>query len=162
MRVSCVLALSVVIALCAAGIAAAAPAPGDRAPDFSLKDLDGKTVKPGDFAGKGVLISFNTTWCPHCRMAIPGLNAIAAARKDQGFVLLSIYIQESAKKVSAFAAKHGIAYRVLLDESGATAKAYGVRGIPSKTLIGKDGTIVCRDCRDVEKELEKLLGGTGK
>lgn len=152
-------------ALIAGGLSAgatAAPAPGDRAPDFSLRDLDGRTVKLGDYAGKVVLLSFSTTWCPHCRTAVPGLNKIAAAHKDKEFVLLGIYIQESQKKVSAFVAKHGIAYRVLLDGEGTVAAAYGVRGIPSKTLVGKDGKVVCRDCRDAEKELEKLLGGAEK
>ena len=135
---------------------------GDKAPDFFLKDLKGATVKLSDLKGKAVLLSFSATWCPHCRAAVPKLKEIAAQYKDKDFVLLNIFVQESGKKVSSFAAKYDIAYRILLDEDGAVAKAYGVRGIPSKTLVGKDGVIVCRDCRDVEPELAKLLGDAGK
>jgi len=139
-----------------------APETGDKAPGFSLKDLKGSEVKLRDLKGKVVLLSFSATWCPHCRTAVPKLKEITARYKDKDFVLLSIFIEESGKKVSSFAAKYDIAYRILLDEDGAVAKAYGVRGIPSKTLVGKDGVIVCRDCRDVEPELAKLLGGAGK
>jgi peroxiredoxin len=153
--------LSLLGALRSVGVFAA-PGIGDKAPGFSLKDLKGATVRLSDLKGKVVLISFSTTWCPHCRTAIPGLNQLAARYKEKEFALLGVYIQESAKKVSSFVEKHGVTYRVLLDDDGGVAKAYGVRGIPSKTLVGRDGTVICRDCRDVEKELEKLLGGTGQ
>lgn len=135
---------------------------GTTAPDFSLKDLNGREVRLGDYRGKVVLLSFGATWCPHCRTAVPDLKAIAARYKDKEFVLLSIFIQESGKRVSSFAARYDIAYRILLDENGAVAKAYGVTGIPCKTIIGRDGGIVCHACEDVGPTLAKLLGGEAK
>lgn len=165
MRIRLILAVCALFAVTGAATCLhgfSAPETGGKAPDFSLKDLKGAAVKLSDLRGKVVLLSFSATWCPHCRTAVPKLKEIAARYKDKEFVLLSIFIQESGKKVSSFAAKYDIAYSILLDEDGAIAKAYGVRGIPSKTIVGKDGMIVCRDCREAEPELEKLLGAAGK
>jgi len=132
---------------------------GQKAPDFTLRNLKGETVKLGDMKGKVVLLCFSATWCPHCRTAIPGLKDIYTRYKDKEFMLLAIFIQESTKKVSAYAKKNGITYPVLLDEDGKVANAYGVRGIPSRMIIGKEGEMLCRDCRTVEPMLEKLLHG---
>lgn len=152
------------VALCAMLVSASchqvggAPAPGSPAPDFTLKDLTGTAVKLSDLKGKVVLINFSTTWCPHCRHAVPTLNKVASAYKGKEFALYSIHIQESQKKVSSFAEKYGVSYPILIDGDGSVAQAYGVRGIPSRTIVGKDGKIVCRDCTDFEAELAKLLG----
>ncbi len=82
--------------------------------------------------------------------------------KDKGLDVIMVDVQESNKKVASFAAKYGISFRLLLDEEGKVARQYGVRGIPDKLLIGKDGLIVCRRCPSVEKEIERLLGGPGE
>ena len=70
------------------------------APDFSLKDLQGKTHVLSDYAGKTVLLTFTTTWCPYCIKDIPKLKKIYSEYKDRDFVLLAIYIQESDRKVA--------------------------------------------------------------
>lgn len=128
-----------------------------QAPEFSLQDLSGKAFDLSRHRGKTVLLDFTTTWCPYCLKDIPGLKKIHERFKNRDFVLVSIYIQESRKKVSSFAQKHGLPYTILIDPDGKTAMSYGVRGVPTKVVVGKDGTIVCWMCSDVEGVLERTL-----
>ncbi|MBW2544350.1 MAG: TlpA family protein disulfide reductase [Deltaproteobacteria bacterium] len=132
----------------------------ELAPDFVLKDLDGKEIRLADYRGKVVLLAFSTTWCPHCRKMPPYLNELRSKYGDSGLVIFNIDIQEPLKKVRSYAAKHDIKYRVLLDEKATVAKAYNVRGVPSLILVDKDGTIVCRQCRLLDVLLETLLPAT--
>ncbi|MCK4534489.1 MAG: TlpA family protein disulfide reductase [Syntrophobacterales bacterium] len=129
----------------------------ELAPDFVLKDLDGEKVRLADYREKVVLLVFSTTWCTHCRKMPPYLNELRREYSDRGFVIFNIDIQEPGKKVRSYAAKHDIKYKVLLDEKATAAKAYSVRGVPSLILVDKSGTIVCRQCRSLDKLLETLL-----
>lgn len=129
----------------------------ELAPDFVLKDLDGKEIRLADYRGKVVLLAFSTTWCSHCKKMPPYLNELRREYGDSGLVVFNIDIQEPLKKVRSFAARYDIKYGVLLDEKATAAKAYNVKGVPSLILVDKDGTIVCRQCRSLDTLLKDLL-----
>lgn len=138
--------------------AGATNAQKDRAPDFELKDLQGRKFKLSDQKGKQpVLLIFTTTWCPSCREKIPSLKDIYAGYSKKGLVMVNIDIQESQDKVSRFAYKYKLPYRVLLDETGEVAKSYGVLGVPTMVLVDRKGMTVCRPCSYVEPLLDKML-----
>ena len=101
--------------------------------------------------------SFSTTWCAFCKSEIPHFKAIHAAYAKRGLEVVNVDIQESKEKVSKFTAQHGLPYRVVLDEEAAVSGIYDIRGVPSMVLIDKNGNIVCRQCRQVEPLIEKLL-----
>jgi peroxiredoxin len=131
---------------------------GERAPDFVLKDLKGQAFRLSDYRGKKpVLIIFSTTWCPSCREEIPHFKKIHETYSGPGLEVVNVDIQESRAKVSSFADKYSLPYRVLLDEDGTVSDVYDIRGVPSLVLIGKDGMIVCRQCRGVETILDTLM-----
>ncbi len=128
------------------------------APDFTLKDLSGTAHLLSEYRGKTVLLNFTTTWCPYCKKDIPNLKKMYDTYKDQGFELIAIYIQESDKKVASFAEHYELPYTVLLDPDGSVAQTYGVRGVPTKVLIDKNGTILCWACRTLDVMLQKEFG----
>jgi hypothetical protein len=66
------------------------------------------------------------------------------------------------EKVSSFAAKYNLPYKILLDKDGKVAYTYGVRGVSTKILIGENETILCRPCRSVDILVEMLLGNKSK
>lgn len=129
----------------------------EKAPDFVLKDLQGRKFRLSENRGKPVLLIFGTTWCPYCRDEIPRLKDIYANYGKRGLVMLNIDIQESKKKVSRFADSYKLPYRVLLDEKADVAESYGVQGVPTMFLIDKKGMILCRQCRSVEPLIENML-----
>jgi len=70
------------------------------APDFSLKDLQGKTFKLRGQLGKPVVIFFGATWCPSCRAEIPAYKAIYEKYAGRGLEVIYIDINEPAEKVA--------------------------------------------------------------
>jgi peroxiredoxin len=130
----------------------------EKAPDFVLKDLNGRKFRLSDYRGKQpVLIIFGATWCTFCRQEIPHFKAIHEAYAKQGLEIVNIDIQESKEKVAKFSAKYGLPYRVLLDEDGTVAGIYDIRGVPSMVLVDPSGNILCRQCQRVEPIIETLL-----
>jgi peroxiredoxin len=154
-----------VVLLLPPGVRSAAPPPAgaktavaEKAPDFILKDLNGRKFRLSDFRGKQpVLIIFSATWCSFCREEIPHFKAIHAAYAKQGLEIANIDIQESKEKVAKFTTRYGLPYRVLLDEDAAVAGIYDIRGVPALILVDQNGNIVCRQCRKVEPLIEALL-----
>jgi peroxiredoxin len=125
------------------------------APDFTLKDLSGKSVSLKDYRGKIVLLDFTTTWCPYCRYDIPKLKKLYTAKKGDDFELLAIYISESPKKVTSFATQYSLPYPILLDTDAEVARGYAVKGVPTKVVVRKDGSIGCWQCAD--EKIERIL-----
>jgi peroxiredoxin len=128
-----------------------------KALDFALEDLNGNKIKLINYKGQGVLLVFSTTWCSYCRKEIPQLKELYAKYKEKGLEIINIDIQESKDRVSAFTLKHKLPYIVLLDTDGKVASMYGVRGVPTKVLISKEGKIICIACRSIDIMLEMLF-----
>jgi peroxiredoxin len=128
------------------------------APDFSLKDLTGKNFTLSAHKGKPVLLIFITTWCPTCRSEMPRYNNIHKQYSRHGLEVVNIDIEEPREKVSRFAEKYNITYRMLLDEKGKVAEAYRIAGIPAMVLIDKEGNVLSRQYLAMDRLLENLFG----
>ncbi len=113
-----------------------------QAPDFTLKDVQGKTFRLSAQRGKPVLIFFGTTWCPGCRAEIPKYKEVHKTYSPRGLEVIYINIMEPAKKVIRFAQSNSLPYRTLLDEDGSVGNAYSVIGVPMIMLLDKAGNIV--------------------
>lgn len=112
------------------------------APDFSLKDLDGKTVKLSDYKGKVVILNFWAVWCKYCKQEMPDLNELnKELEKGNEAVILAVDVQESPDTVRSYLSSNGINLRVVLDQDGSVTGKYGVSGFPTTFIINKDGTV---------------------
>jgi len=131
--------------------------PAPLAPNFTLKDLSGKTRSLKDYRGKIVLLNFTTTWCPYCKKDIPNLKKLHTSMKGKNFELISIYVAESAKKVAPFAEKYSLPYTILVDPEGSVARTYGIRGVPTKIVVAKSGIVGCWQCASAEDKINELL-----
>ncbi|HET7657369.1 MAG TPA: thiol-disulfide oxidoreductase ResA [Bacillales bacterium] len=119
----------------------AGPAVGEKAPNFELQTLDGKSVKLSDFRGKGVLLNFWGSWCEPCKQEMPYLNAVYQQHM-KGVVILGVDIGEPKLTVSNFTSRNGIKFPILLDLDKTVTTAYNIGPIPTTYLIDKTGKIV--------------------
>lgn len=119
-------------------------AAGRPAPDWELKDFDGKTVRLKDLRGKVVLMDFWASWCGPCKMVMPGMQAIHEKFKDKPVVICGVNCRERAETVLAakqYVKDKKLTYTQLINGDD-VAKAYHVRGIPCMYVIGPDGNII--------------------
>jgi peroxiredoxin len=116
---------------------------GNPAPDFSLKDLAGTTIKLSDLRGKVVVLNFWATWCPPCREEIPSMMRLNGAMAGKDFRMLAVSIDEGGKDaVTGFFQKSGMSLPALLDTDQAVGKRYGLTGVPETFVIDKKGVIL--------------------
>lgn len=131
--------------------------------DFTMKDLDGKSVSLASYKGKVVLLNFWATWCGPCKAEIPGFVELQDKYKDD-LVIVGFSVDDPADKARAFAAEYKMNYPILLGEGREDVQdAYGpIWGIPASFIISKDGK-VCRKHLGIapkavfEKEIVALM-----
>ncbi len=105
---------------------------GWRAPDFSLKGVDGKTYSLADVRGdKGTLIAFICNHCPYVKAIADRLAHEAMALKEMGIGTIAImandaeaYPEDSFDNMKLFAQQHGFAFPYVIDETQEVARAY--------------------------------------
>jgi peroxiredoxin len=120
---------------------------GQRAPDFTLKTLDGGMVTLSDLQGKPVLLNFWASWCPPCRAEMPDLVRVYEVRKADNLVVLAINLtyQDTIPDAQAFVKEFKMPFPVLLDATGSVARdQYGLRGLPMSFFVDRHGVIVRR------------------
>lgn len=124
---------------------AAAPvtkaAEGGAAPDFTVKDLDGKDVKLSELKGSVVLVNFWATWCPPCREEIPSMMKLNRAMNGKAFRMLAISIDEGGKDAVVKFFKGNRDLPTYLDTDGKISQLYGTTGVPETFVVDKQGVI---------------------
>ncbi|MDI3477226.1 MAG: hypothetical protein PWQ59_751 [Thermoanaerobacterium sp.] len=113
---------------------------GDLAPDFTLKDVNGKTVTLSKLKGKKVILNFWATTCPYCKIEMPELNKFYQNNKND-VVLLAIDIGEDKSVVENYLEGKGYSFDVLLDSDAKVAMDYKVQFIPMSFFIDEKGII---------------------
>ncbi len=116
--------------------------PGTKSPDFGGRTAEGGTVSLAGLQGRVVLLTFWATWCQECRPEMQVFEQLHREFAVQGFTVLGINVREGRRAIQQYARELGLTFPLVLDASGAIQVSYGVIGLPTTFLIGRDGRAV--------------------
>ena len=115
---------------------------GDRAPEFRLTSLDGKTVDLTAHRGKVVMVHFWATWCPPCVEELPTLERLYRAYLGKDLEILAVSVDEGgAGAVVPFMQKNRFALPILLNPDQSVSRSYGTFKFPETYLVDRDGVV---------------------
>lgn len=139
--------------------------------EFSLTDLQGRTVRLADYRGKVVLIDFWATWCEPCMAGIAKIEAMRERFSGKGVEVLLVSIDEPQREPAVRAAVVGQGWksRVLLDPDTAFADRVNPnRDMPFTLIVGRDGRVAWQhagyqsgDELKIADRLEAVAADTG-
>jgi len=135
------------------------------APDFTLKDDNGATVRLSDYRGKVVLLNFWATWCGPCKIEIPWFVEFESKYKDQGFAVLGVSMDEGGwDDVKPYLRRAKVNYRIVMGNDEVAEKYGSVEALPTSFLIDRNGLIASVHVglvpkADYQSSIEALLGG---
>jgi len=119
---------------------------GDKAPDFTIKLTDGKTVKLSTLRGKVVMLQFTASWCSVCRKEMPFIekDIWQKHKSNPNFALMAVDRDEPLATVKKFTKSIPITYQIGLDPKANIFALYAQReaGITRNVIIDKTGKIV--------------------
>ncbi|MFE4706490.1 redoxin domain-containing protein [Peribacillus simplex] len=135
---------------------------GAKAPNFSLKTLDGKEVELSDYKGKKVMLNFWATWCPPCKKEMPDMEKYAQ-QAGADVVVLAVNI-DPENDVQAFVEENGITFTIPLDSQSAknpVNERYKILSIPTTYFIDKEGiirnkVISAMQLKDMERNINSM------
>ena len=143
---------------------------GKKAPEFSLRTVEGKKVSLADYKGKAVLINFWATWCAPCKIEMPWLIALRNQYAPQGFEILGVNADDPGTprtKLIKFGQDQHLNYPLLVGEDSMSHKYGGVEFLPTSFFVGRDGKVVAETAGlvskdEVEASIKKALAAQAK
>lgn len=117
---------------------------GQRAPDFTLANLEGHSMKLSDYRGKRVLLNFWATCCPPCQVEMPHMQKFYEDYQQQDVVILGVNmtsIERHQDDTQNFVSKGQFTFPILLDPEGDVMQTYQVTAYPTTYLLDSSGVI---------------------
>ncbi|AIY05417.1 thiol:disulfide interchange protein [Planococcus sp. PAMC 21323] len=118
--------------------------PGAEAPDFTLTDQNGETVRLSDYRGKKVILNFWATWCPPCRAEMPHMQEFHENNVESDVEILAVNLtaqDKGDKAIRSFIDEFDLTFQIPMDESGSVAQTYQVRTVPTTYILNTKGEI---------------------
>lgn len=134
---------------------------GKRAPDFTLKDINGNDFNLASLFGKGkyIVVDFWGSWCSWCIKGFPKMKEYYNKYRDK-LEIVGIACYDKEDKWKAAVAKNDVPWLHVFSPDGITEERYGVTGYPYKVLISPKGKVIkCfrGEADEFYETLDKLL-----
>ena len=111
-------------------------------PEFTGRTPAGRKISLSSMQNKVVLLNFWASWCLECRPEMPAFEKLHREFAAQGLAVIGINARETSATIREYAKELGLTFPLLLDGSGKINSSYGVIGLPTTFLIGRDGRAV--------------------
>lgn len=134
---------------------------GKMAPDFTLKDINGKDLTLSSLRGKYVVLDFWGSWCGWCIKGMPEMKKYYEKYKGK-FEIVGVDCNDTEAKWKAAVAKHQLPWIHVKNEAkDLTPEKYAVTGYPTKVILNPNGTInktIIGEDPEFYKYLDSLFG----
>jgi peroxiredoxin len=111
-------------------------------PAFHGNTPAGQPVALAALRGRVVLLTFWAAWCAECRPEMPLFERLHRDFAAQGLTVLGVNVREGTGVIERYAQELGLTFPLVLDPRGQITALYGVLGLPTTFLIGRDGRAV--------------------
>jgi thiol-disulfide isomerase/thioredoxin len=111
-------------------------------PNFSGNTVDDREVSLAKLRGKVLIVNFWASWCAECRPEMPVLERLHREHAAHGLAVIGVNARENSGTVRRYARELDLTFPLVLDPRGAINTLYGVVGLPTTFLIGRDGRAV--------------------
>ncbi|MFD1819588.1 Peroxiredoxin [Pseudarcicella hirudinis] len=131
---------------------------GKMAPDFSMADTTGKSIRLSSLKGKYVLVDFWASWCGPCRKENPNVVKAYNEYRDKGFEIIGVSLDNKKEAWLKAINADKLTWIHVSDLKGwqnDAAKLYAVSAVPMNFLLDKNGKIIGKNLRS--EELHKKL-----
>lgn len=137
-------------------------APGQLAPAFEMKSLEGKNIQLSDFHGKITLIDFWASWCGPCRKENPNMVKLYREYHKNGLEILGISLDTNKDKWTKAVQKDNLTWNHVCDFqkwNSPLVEKYAVKGVPYTVLIDRQGRIIASGLHGTElkRKLKEAL-----
>lgn len=136
---------------------------GAKAVPFTLELVGGKQAQLEQYAGKGLVITFMSSWCPCSHDSMP-LMKQAYAKSNGQVAFLMIGIQDSRSKFEKYVAKWEVPFSAGYDEDDKIGNDYGVSSPPTTFFIDKSGIVkrafygnIAKKPEEFQKWVEEII-----
>ena len=116
--------------------------PGEPAPNFQLRDMNGRVVALSDLRGKVVLLNFWATWCGPCRVEMPAMERLYRAYDRKDFEILAVSTDAQGVAVTRpFQQENKLTFPILHDADFRVGLSYGARTLPMTFMVDREGIV---------------------
>jgi len=116
--------------------------PGEAAPNFQLRDIEGRMVALSDLRGKVVLLNFWATWCGPCRVEMPAMEQLYRTYSRKDFEILAVSTDPQGVAVTRpFQQEHHLSFPILHDAEYRVGLTYGARSLPMTFMVDRQGVV---------------------
>ncbi len=135
---------------------------GKPAPEISLPDTEGKTIKLSSYRGKYVLVDFWASWCRPCRMENPNVVDAFNKYRNKNFTILGVSLDSKKEAWQNAIVVDNLNWTHISDLkqwSSEVVPLYGIQGIPFNVLVDPTGKVVAENLRgmQLDQKLSEVL-----
>ena len=112
-----------------------------KAPNFTLKDIDGEAFELNSTRGKWVFLHFWASWCGPCREEMPAIQKLSEAIDQDSLPIIMINTAEDEDTIFSFLGEVQVNINSLMDADGQVTEVWKPRGLPTTFLIDPEGYV---------------------